>query len=141
MDETRWFFILSQEITIRARGAETVTANFSGNPKDSLTVIAIITTPREKWPLHVFCKGTTALCESRYQHQFHRQIAEGRLILCSQHLGWTDKNVAKSGVDCVANRSERGPYRLLSDVFGTHRDEEVKMRVSTRLTELVYIPP
>jgi hypothetical protein len=49
-------------------------------------------------------------CERKSQHQFRRQIAEGRLTLCHQHWPWTDKNVAKSGVDCVANRSEGGPY-------------------------------
>jgi hypothetical protein len=141
VDETRWCLTSSHEITIAPRGVESVTANFSGNPKVSLTAIAIITAAGEKLPLHVICKGTTTRCERKYQHQFHRQIAKGRLILCHQHSGWTDKNVAKSVIDCVANHSEGRQHCLLWDVFSAHRDEELKMHAPTRLAEPVSIPP
>jgi hypothetical protein len=141
MDETRWCLISSDEITIAARTAESVTANFSRNPKDSLTVRAIITAAGEKFPLDVICTGTTTRCERKYQHEFHRHIAEGRLILCHQHSGWTDKNVAASGIHCVAHRSEGRPCWLLWHAFCAHRDEKVKTDVSTRLTELMDTPP
>jgi hypothetical protein len=58
MGETRWCIISSQEISMAARSAESVTANFSGNPKDSLTVIAMITAAGEDVPPHVMCKET-----------------------------------------------------------------------------------
>jgi hypothetical protein len=141
LEATREYLNSSYEITIAPRGAESVAAHFSRNPTDSLTVIAIITAAGEKLPLHVICKGKTTRWECKYQHQFHRQIAEGRLILCHQHSGWTEKNVAKSVIHCVANRSEGRPHCLLWDVLSAHRDAELKMHAPTRSTELVYIPP
>jgi hypothetical protein len=112
MDETRWCLISSHQITIAMRGQDNVTANFSRDPKESLTVIHIITASGGKLPLQVICKGVTRRCESRYEQRFQQDIAAGQLLLCHQRSGWTDVNIAKA----------------------------VKSYAPTRQTKLVYIP-
>lgn len=141
MDEMRWCPVLSDEVTIATRGAESVTANFSGDPRDSLTVITIITAAGEKLSMHVICKGTTTRWERRYQGNCHPQIAERRLVLCHQCSGWTDTSIAKSVVDDAPNHSQGRPHCPLWDVFSAHRHEEVRSHVTTRRTQLVFVPP
>jgi hypothetical protein len=51
MNETWWCLRSSHEITIAPRGAEMVTANRSGDPKQSLTLIAMINAAGQKIPL------------------------------------------------------------------------------------------
>jgi hypothetical protein len=51
MDETQWCLTSSHEIIIAPCDAETFTANFSCDPKQSLTVIAMINAAGEKMPL------------------------------------------------------------------------------------------
>jgi hypothetical protein len=117
MDETRWCSISSHEITIAPRGAETVTANFSGDPKQSLTVITMINAADAKMPLWMICKRTTRCCESRSQSHFRHAITANKLILCHQSFGWTDKTIATSVIDWLSKRVNRRPHCLRWDVF------------------------
>jgi hypothetical protein len=58
MDETWRCLTSSHEITITPRGAKTVKASFSGDPKQSLTVIAMINAAGEEMSLWLIRKGT-----------------------------------------------------------------------------------
>jgi hypothetical protein len=80
LDETRWCLVSSHEITIAPRGIEGVTANFRGDPKQSLTAIAVVNAAGEKMALWVICKGTTTRCERRFRRHFQRAIADDKLI-------------------------------------------------------------
>jgi hypothetical protein len=121
MDETRWSLISSHEITLASRGAEARRANFSGDPKQSVTVIAMINTTGEKMPLWLICKGTTARCENRFRSHFRRDINTGRLILCHQSSGRTDRTIARSVIDWLAEHTNGKPHCVLWDLFSAPR--------------------
>jgi hypothetical protein len=141
MDETRWCLINSHQITIAPRGAEGVSANFSCDPKMSLTAIALISAAGDKLPLWIICRGNTERCEQRFRDHFAAEIARRKLILCHQISGWTDKVVAKTVLRWVTERTRSGRNCLLWDTSSAHRDQAVKEYTAQKGLKLVFIPP
>jgi hypothetical protein len=141
VDETDWSLINPHQVTIAPRGAESVSANFNGDPKTGLTAIAIITAAGEKFLLWVICKGTTERCERRFRDDFARQIESGQLILCHQSSGWTDNIISKSVLQCLSDRAGDSHSTLIWDVDRAHREHGLKEYAASKGVRLLFIPP
>jgi hypothetical protein len=78
---------------------------------------------------------------NRFRSHYRRDIEAGKLILCPQSSGWTDRTIAIAIaiVDWIAARAGDKSHCLLWDVFSAHRDEEVKLHARTQGTQLLRI--
>jgi hypothetical protein len=128
-------------ITIAPRGTESVSANFSCDPKLGVTAIATISAAGEKLPLWIICKGTTERCEKRFREHFAQQIKHKQLVLCHQVSGWTDKVISKTVLRWLADRCDDSFGTLIWDVYAAHREEGVKAYAARKGIGLLYIPP
>jgi hypothetical protein len=141
MGETQRCLINSHQITITPRGAEGVSANFSCDPKMSLTAIAFISAAVDKLPLSIICRETTERCEQRFRDHFAAEIVRRKLILCYQISRWPNNMVVKMVLRWVTERTRSGRNSLLWDTDIAHRDQAVKQYAAQKGLKLVFISP
>ena len=109
-----------------------VTCHIDNDTKEGMTVIASITSSREKWPLMLIGKGKTDICLKSYE-------LTDEVWSTHSESGWNTEAVNLEYLDKVSDKM-LGPCCLIIDKYASHRTDSVKEKARALDIELVFVP-
>lgn len=133
-DETSWRVYPKSIKTWAEKGAQNIQFHINGDEKESITVLATITSIGTKCPLFVIAKGKTKQCEesqlgdTAYHYKTHSEN------------GWSTNETFQEYLHFISNYFNHEPLHLLLDLHTSHRGPSIyKLAAELNIT-LHYIP-
>jgi hypothetical protein len=142
-DETAWRIIPSGLLTEAPVGRGRVLLRLDGKEKDSVTVLASITTKVTKLPFFGIAKGTTKRAErsqlgsDQALVRDHSESGSSTNETFKCYLGWLDDHFC---CHCLRPLSAENSVEFILDCYAVHRSVEISQYTTERFIRLWVIP-